>query len=52
MCDLIDKADIYAVQIHTTVAGRVVDARLERRLERLLRCDHLDIVSVSRLTAS
>ncbi|KZV95525.1 hypothetical protein EXIGLDRAFT_766094 [Exidia glandulosa HHB12029] len=35
MYTLVEKADIYATQIDTAVAGRVLDASLQRRLERL-----------------
>ncbi|KZV80396.1 hypothetical protein EXIGLDRAFT_756276, partial [Exidia glandulosa HHB12029] len=35
MYTLVEKASIYATQINVTVAGRVLDATLQRRLERL-----------------
>ncbi|KZV93933.1 hypothetical protein EXIGLDRAFT_767594 [Exidia glandulosa HHB12029] len=36
MYELIEKAGIYASEINATVGGRVLDAQLHRRLERLL----------------
>ncbi|KZV92344.1 hypothetical protein EXIGLDRAFT_76578 [Exidia glandulosa HHB12029] len=35
MYTLVEKADIYATQIDIAVAGRILDASLQRRLERL-----------------
>ncbi|KZV82917.1 hypothetical protein EXIGLDRAFT_684410, partial [Exidia glandulosa HHB12029] len=35
MYTLVEKADIYATQIDIAIAGRVLDASLQRRLERL-----------------
>ncbi|KZV84135.1 hypothetical protein EXIGLDRAFT_727585 [Exidia glandulosa HHB12029] len=35
MYTLVEKADIYATQINIAVAGRILDASLQRRLERL-----------------
>lgn len=37
---LVEKADIYATQIDIAVAGRLLDASLQRRLERLYSLVH------------